>query len=50
MEKSTRCQSCGMPFFEEGLHGTNTDGYPDADTARKAMMEYFPSLKRWKAA
>ena len=22
--------------------------YPDADTARKAMQEYFPTLKRWK--
>jgi len=22
--------------------------YPDAETARKAMEEYFPTLKRWK--
>ena len=87
----SRCQSCGMPFFEEGLYGTNADGtessdyckhcftngnfgnpdetmeemietcipfevksdenpegYPDADTARKVMLQYFPSLKRWK--
>ena len=28
----------------------NPEGYPDADTARKAMKEYFPSLKRWKVS
>ncbi|MCL2764743.1 MAG: zinc ribbon domain-containing protein [Treponema sp.] len=22
--------------------------YPDAETARKAMQEFFPTLKRWK--
>lgn len=22
--------------------------YPDTDTARRAMLEYFPTLKRWK--
>ena len=22
--------------------------YPDAETARKALMELFPTLKRWK--
>jgi len=24
--------------------------YPDAETARKAMLEYFPTLKRWKSS
>jgi len=24
------------------------DGYPDAETARKEMMTFFSTLKRWK--
>ena len=25
----------------------NKDNCPDAETARRKMMEYFPTLKRW---
>jgi hypothetical protein len=31
-----------IPFVANG------NPFPDADTARKAMMEMFPNLKRWK--
>ncbi len=31
-----------IPFVSEG------NPYKDADEARKAMMEFFPTLKRWK--
>ena len=31
-----------VPFVSKG------DPWPDGDTARKAMMELFPQLKRWK--
>lgn len=31
-----------VPFVSKG------DPYPDEETARKAMQEYFPQLKRWK--
>lgn len=31
-----------VPFVSEG------NPWPDADTARKAMKELFPRLKRWK--
>jgi hypothetical protein len=36
-------ESCVAPCLEAGA-------YPDADTARKAMREYFPHLKRWQKA
>jgi len=26
---------------------TLPDGYPDAETAKKEMMKFFPTLKRW---
>lgn len=29
-------------------HVSNGNPYPDADSARRAMREYFPQLKRWK--
>ncbi len=32
---------CVQPCLDNGV-------YPDADTARKSMKEFFPSLKRWK--
>ncbi len=36
-------ESC-VPFtLEAGV-------YPDADAARKGMMEFFPTLKRWRKA
>jgi len=31
-----------VPFVSKG------DPWPDEDTARKAMLELFPQLKRWK--
>jgi hypothetical protein len=31
-----------VPFVSKG------NPYPDEDTARKAMLEIFPNLKRWK--
>ena len=31
------CQCCGMPMG-------------DTDEARKRMLEWFPTLKRWKKA
>jgi hypothetical protein len=31
-----------VPFVSKG------DPYPDEATARKAMLEFFPQLKRWK--
>jgi len=34
-------ENCIKPCLEQNV-------YPDADTARAAMMESFPKLKRWK--
>lgn len=34
-------ESCIPHVLEAGV-------YPDADTARAAMREYFPKLKRWQ--
>jgi len=34
-------ESCIAPCLEAGV-------YPDADTARAAMKEFFPQLKRWR--
>ncbi|MCX7774297.1 MAG: zinc ribbon domain-containing protein [Clostridia bacterium] len=34
-------ESC-VPFVSKG------NPYPDEETARKAMQEIFPNLKRWK--
>lgn len=31
-----------VPFVSKG------NPYPDEETARKAMQEYFPNLKRWR--
>jgi len=31
-----------IPFVSKG------DPYPDEETARKAMQEFFPGLKRWR--
>jgi uncharacterized protein (DUF169 family) len=31
-----------IPFVSKG------DPYPDEESARKAMQEFFPQLKRWK--
>ncbi len=31
-----------VPFVSKG------EPWPDEDTARKAMQEFFPQLKRWK--
>jgi len=32
---------CIPPTVKEGV-------YPDEETARKSMMEFFPKLKRWQ--
>ncbi len=34
-------ESC-IPFVSKG------NPWPDEETARKAMLEFFPQLKRWK--
>jgi hypothetical protein len=34
-------ETCIKPCLDHGV-------FPDADTARSAMMESFPKLKRWK--
>lgn len=36
-------ESCIKPCLEHGV-------YPDAGTARAAMLESFPKLKRWQKA
>ena len=57
------CQSCGMPLTSPEQFGKNADGtidfcaplevklglFPDEKTARNALAQYLPTLKRWRA-
>ena len=51
------CQCCGMPLGEgTDMQGTNADGSKNGDYckycldkgAEQAMLESFPTMKRWK--
>ena len=52
------CQCCGMPLDKPEDKGTEicvpnmAAANPDMDEteARKRMLEWFPTLKRWKKA
>jgi len=37
---------CCVPFMVKS--DQNPDGYPNIETARAKMMEFMPTLKRWK--
>ena len=59
MDEKIFCQSCGMPMTQEAHFATNADGSrnndyccycydKDPEQARRQMLAWFPTLKRWK--